>query len=106
MSRARFRVTEGSPLVLGPTVGADGVCFALYAPNASRVELCLFEVEGAIVAGYHHLRGACEGTDAAARARAAPPARHNRGARQSLRRRSSRQARRHEPRADAHPRVL
>ena len=43
MSRARFRVTEGSPLALGPTADADGVNFGLYAPNATRVELCLFE---------------------------------------------------------------
>src|SRR5215207_4609787 len=46
MSRARFRVTEGSPLVLGPTADADGVNFGLYAPNAARVELCLFEADG------------------------------------------------------------
>ncbi len=46
MSRARFRVTEGSPLALGPTADAEGVNFALYAPNATRVELCLFEADG------------------------------------------------------------
>jgi glycogen operon protein len=46
MSRARFRVTEGSPLALGPTADADGVNFGLYAPNATRVELCLFETDG------------------------------------------------------------
>ncbi len=28
MSRARFRVSEGSPLALGPTADADGVNFA------------------------------------------------------------------------------
>ena len=46
MSRARFRVTEGSPGSLGPTADANGVNFALYAPNATRVELCLFEPDG------------------------------------------------------------
>jgi isoamylase len=46
MSRARFRVTEGSPLALGPAADAEGVNFALYAPNATRVELCLFEADG------------------------------------------------------------
>lgn len=46
MSRARFRVTEGSPLKLGATAEAEGVTFALYAPNAERVEVCLFEADG------------------------------------------------------------
>ena len=46
MSRARFRVSEGSPLALGPVLEADGVDFALYAPNATRVEVCLFEADG------------------------------------------------------------
>jgi len=46
MSRARFRVTEGSPRNLGPTADAEGVNFALYAPNAERIELCLFEADG------------------------------------------------------------
>lgn len=46
MSRARFRVTEGSPGSLGPAADANGVNFALYAPNATRVELCLFEPDG------------------------------------------------------------
>lgn len=46
MSRARLRVSEGSPLELGPSAGADGVNFALYAPNAERVEVALFEADG------------------------------------------------------------
>jgi glycogen operon protein len=46
MSRARFRVSEGSPHTLGPRADADGVNFALYAPNAERVEVSLFESEG------------------------------------------------------------
>lgn len=46
MSRARFRVSEGSPQALGPTADAGGVNFALYAPNAERVEVALFEADG------------------------------------------------------------
>ncbi len=46
MSRARVRVSEGSPHALGPTADAGGVNFALYAPNAERVEVALFEPDG------------------------------------------------------------
>ena len=46
MSRARYRVTEGSAQMLGANIEPGGVNFALYAPNAERVELCLFESDG------------------------------------------------------------
>jgi isoamylase len=46
MSRARYRVSEGSPHTLGPSADAEGVNFALYAPNAERVEVSLFEPDG------------------------------------------------------------
>ncbi len=46
MSRARFRVSEGSPHAFGSTADAAGVNFALYAPNAERVEVALFEADG------------------------------------------------------------
>jgi glycogen operon protein len=46
MSRARYRVSEGSPSALGPSADSEGVNFALYAPNAERVEVSLFEADG------------------------------------------------------------
>jgi glycogen operon protein len=46
MSRARYRVSEGSPNALGAVADAEGVNFAVFAPNAERVEVSLFEVDG------------------------------------------------------------
>lgn len=38
-----MKIYPGSPYPLGATVTAEGVNFALYADNATAVELCLFE---------------------------------------------------------------
>src|SRR5262245_32872913 len=46
MSRARVRVTSGSPFPLGATHDGRGVNFALFSANATRVELCLFSPAG------------------------------------------------------------
>ncbi|HRO48600.1 MAG TPA: glycogen debranching protein GlgX [Hyphomicrobium sp.] len=46
MSKARHRVTEGSPAHLGARADANGVNFAIFSSNATRVELCLFDDEG------------------------------------------------------------
>ncbi|MGO4571842.1 glycogen debranching protein GlgX [Microvirga sp. 2TAF3] len=42
----RSRVREGLPYPLGATWDGLGVNFALFSANASRVELCLFDVDG------------------------------------------------------------
>ena len=39
----RLTVYPGSPYPLGATWDGTGVNFALYADNASHVELCLFD---------------------------------------------------------------
>ena len=44
------RVTEvwpGRPFPLGPTWDGDGVNFSLFSEHAERVELCLFDDDGA-----------------------------------------------------------
>lgn len=41
-----MKIYPGSPYPLGATVTADGVNFALYADNATAVELCLFDKDG------------------------------------------------------------
>jgi len=41
------RVNDGTPLPLGATASPEGVNFALAAPNATKVELCLFDSSGA-----------------------------------------------------------
>jgi glycogen operon protein len=46
MSRARHRVSEGTPFQLGAKVDGKGVNFAIFSSNATRVELCLFEPDG------------------------------------------------------------
>jgi glycogen operon protein len=49
-ARARTRVTrlrEGLPFPLGATWTGRGVNFALFSANASKVELCLFDMDGA-----------------------------------------------------------
>jgi len=42
-SSRRFRITEGRPDPLGATVAGRGVNFAVPAPNATKVEVCLFD---------------------------------------------------------------
>src|SRR5688572_33012177 len=42
----RSRVTEGLPDPLGATWDGLGVNFALFSANATKVELCLFDVGG------------------------------------------------------------
>src|SRR5688500_3957354 len=44
MSKTRLR--EGQPFPLGATWDGLGVNFALFSANATKVELCLFDVEG------------------------------------------------------------
>ena len=44
MSRA---VWPGSPFPLGPTWNGEGTNFSLFSEHAERVELCLFDGEGA-----------------------------------------------------------
>src|SRR5438105_6158695 len=39
-------VHRGEPYPLGATWDGEGVNFALYSENATRVELCLFDAEG------------------------------------------------------------
>src|SRR4051794_13330667 len=43
---ARQRVQEGRPFPLGATWDGLGVNFALFSANATKVELCLFEIDG------------------------------------------------------------
>jgi isoamylase len=42
----RSRVREGMPYPLGATWDGLGVNFALFSANATKVELCLFDLEG------------------------------------------------------------
>ena len=46
MSRARLRVTGGSPYPLGAVHDGRGVNFAVFSANAIRVEVCLFDAGG------------------------------------------------------------
>ena len=43
---AAFRVHPGEPYPLGATWDGEGVNFALYSENATRVEVCLFDAGG------------------------------------------------------------
>jgi isoamylase len=43
---ARSRIREGQPFPLGATWDGLGVNFALFSANATRVELCLFDIDG------------------------------------------------------------
>jgi glycogen operon protein len=45
-TRIRQRVQEGRPFPLGATWDGLGVNFALFSANASKVELCLFDIDG------------------------------------------------------------
>jgi isoamylase len=40
------RLSAGRPTPLGATVDGDGVNFAVFSANASRIELCLFSADG------------------------------------------------------------
>jgi isoamylase len=42
----RSPVREGRPFPLGATWDGLGVNFALFSANATKVELCLFDIEG------------------------------------------------------------
>src|SRR5947208_2281999 len=42
----RTRLSEGQPFPLGANWDGLGVNFALFSANATRVELCLFDLEG------------------------------------------------------------
>jgi isoamylase len=53
MSRS-IKLLPGSPAPLGPTLDAQGVNFALFSANATKVELCLFDASG----GYAETRAA------------------------------------------------
>ena len=44
--RTRFAVWPGDPYPLGATWDGEGVNFALFSENATRVELCLFDAKG------------------------------------------------------------
>ena len=41
-----IRIAEGSPFPLGATWDGEGVNFALFSANATKVELCLFDENG------------------------------------------------------------
>jgi isoamylase len=43
---ARSRVREGQPFPLGATWDGIGVNFALFSANATKVELCVFDIDG------------------------------------------------------------
>jgi isoamylase len=42
----RVSIREGRPFPLGATWDGLGVNFALFSANATKVELCLFDIEG------------------------------------------------------------
>ena len=42
----RYRITGGSPRVLGAHFDGEGVNFAVFSENAARIELCLFSADG------------------------------------------------------------
>ena len=42
----RPRISEGRPFPLGATWDGIGVNFALFSANATKVELCLFDIDG------------------------------------------------------------
>jgi glycogen operon protein len=46
MATQEIAVHRGEPYPLGATWDGEGVNFALYSENATRVELCLFDAEG------------------------------------------------------------
>jgi len=46
MGNGRIIVQKGKPYPLGSTVDNDGVNFALFSANATKVELCLFDENG------------------------------------------------------------
>lgn len=46
MSRARHSIERGLPYPLGATPDADGINFAVFSANATRVEICLYDADG------------------------------------------------------------
>ena len=42
----RYRITGGSPRVLGAHFDGEGVNIAVFSENAARIELCLFSADG------------------------------------------------------------
>jgi len=44
--RTPARVREGHPFPLGATWDGVGVNFALFSAHATKVELCLFDIDG------------------------------------------------------------
>ncbi len=72
------RITPGDWTLLGPTLTADGVNFAVFSPRAERVEVCLFqdgrEVERLALPAYSHgvhsgfVPGLCMGAEYGLRA--------------------------------------
>jgi isoamylase len=42
----RSRIREGQPFPLGATWDGIGVNFALFSANATKVELCIFDIDG------------------------------------------------------------
>ena len=51
----------GNTRALGATLQADGVSFALAAPHATAVELCLFDAGGQTETARHSLPGHTDG---------------------------------------------
>jgi glycogen operon protein len=50
-----MRMEQGSPWPLGPEVVPQGVNFAVWAPDATRLELCLFDTDGTQELARHDL---------------------------------------------------
>ena len=46
MTDDEYRVSEGTPSILGATWDGSGTNFALFSANATKVELCLFDPRG------------------------------------------------------------
>jgi glycogen operon protein len=49
------RLASGSPWPLGAEVVSQGVNFAVWAPDATRLELCLFDADGVQELARHDL---------------------------------------------------
>ena len=46
MSRSRLSIERGLPYPLGATPDAEGINFAVFSANATRVEICLYDADG------------------------------------------------------------
>ena len=42
----KYRMTSGSPKVMGVTHDGEGANFAVFSANADKIELCLFSDDG------------------------------------------------------------